>query len=116
LLLFKLERGIDGEELRTFPRLIFLLRVLSDVVTDVDVEYENDDKQVIRLSDDEEVVVIQAAAAAAALFVDRVSVTIKFTMLNEWRIIVSALVYLPIIVLLNSFVLFLCNTVTSIAL
>ncbi len=79
MLLFKLERGIDGEELRTFPRLIFLLRVLPDVVTDVDVEDENDDKQVIRPFDDE-VVIAQAAAAAAALFVDRVSVTIKFTM------------------------------------
>jgi hypothetical protein len=70
LLLFKLERDIDGEELRIFPRLIFLLRVLSDVVTDidVDVEDENDDKQVIRLFDDEEVVLVEAAAAA--LFAD----------------------------------------------
>jgi hypothetical protein len=83
--------------------------VLSDVVTDVDVEDENENKEVIRLFDDEEVVVVQASAAAAALFVDRVSVTIKFTMLNQWRIIVSALVYLPIIVLLNSFLLLLCN-------
>ncbi len=80
MLLFKLERGIDGEELRTFPRLIFLLRVLSDVVTDVDIEDENDDKQVIRLFDDEEVVLVEAAAVA--LFADRVSATIKFTMLN----------------------------------
>ncbi len=47
LLLFKLERGIDGEELRTFSRLIFLLRLLFNVVTDLDVEDENDDKQLI---------------------------------------------------------------------
>ncbi len=86
MLLFKLERSIDGEELRTFPRLIFLLRLLSDVVTDVDVEDENDDKQVIWLFDDE--VVLVEAAAAAALFADRVFATIKFTMLNEESLLV----------------------------
>jgi hypothetical protein len=67
LLLFKPKRGIDGEELRTFPRWMFLLRILSHV----DVEDENDD---------EEVVLVEAAAAAA-LFADRVSITIMFTIL-----------------------------------
>jgi hypothetical protein len=70
---------MDGEELRTFPRLIFLLRVLSDVVTDVDVEDVNDGKRVIRSFDGEEVVLIEAAAAAAAVLADRVCATIKFT-------------------------------------
>ncbi len=60
MVLFKLERGIDGEELRIFPRLIFLLRLLSDV----DVEDENDDKQVTRLFHDEELALLEAAAAA----------------------------------------------------
>jgi len=87
--------------------------VLSDEVIDVHVEYENDDKQLIWLFDDDKVVPVEAAAAT--LFADRVSVTIKYTMLNEWRIIVSVLVYLPTIVLLNSSVLLLCNIVTSIA-
>jgi len=78
--LFKLERGTDGEEARTFPRSALLLRVLCDVVIDVDVEDEDDDKQVIRLFvrlfDDEEVVLREAVAA---LLADRVSATIKCT-------------------------------------
>jgi len=77
-LLFQLERDIDGEGLRIFSRLIFPLRVLSDVVIDVDVEDENDDKQVIRLFDREEVVLL-IEVAATALLVARVSATIKFT-------------------------------------
>ena len=51
--------------------------MLSGVVTDVDVEDEDDDKQVIRLFDDEEVVLIEAVAVA--LFADQISATIKFT-------------------------------------
>ena len=72
-------REFDGEGLRAFSRLIFLLRVLSDVITDVDVEDENDDKQGIRLFDDEEVVFVEAASAFLA---DRVSATITIIMLN----------------------------------
>jgi hypothetical protein len=45
---------------------------------DVDVEDENDDKQVIRLFDREEVVLLIETAATALLAV-RVSATIKFT-------------------------------------